>query len=76
MAKTKFILKEHVDGYKITELAKHMDMTYTQIYKYLNDDANPTLAMLDRFAEGLSKLKNKKISVLDLLEINGKRYKT
>lgn len=74
MNKTKLILQDHLDGHKITELAKHMDVTYTQLYQYLKDDANPTLSMLDRLAKGLSKMKGQKVNVIELLEIDGFRY--
>lgn len=37
MKKTKLRLKEYLADYKITVLATHMDMTYTQLYKYFKD---------------------------------------
>lgn len=76
MKRTKLKLQEHLEGYKITELARHMDnMTYTQLYKYLSDNSNPTLLMLDRLARGLTKLKGEEVTIVDLLEIDGHRYK-
>lgn len=74
MKKTKLRLKEYLADHKITVLATHMDMTYTQLYKYFKDDANPTLLMLDRLADGLSKLRGEEIHLIDLLEIDGYRY--
>lgn len=70
--KTKLRIKKLIKGQKITELAKAMGIPYTQVYKYLEDDVNPTLLILERFAEGLSKIHGKKIGLIDLLEIKKK----
>ena len=40
---------------------------YNQIYKYINEDANPTLSMLQQLADGLTKVLKKKVKISDLI---------
>lgn len=67
--KTKLNLSKLLKGHKKTELALLIGVPYTQLYKYLEDGANPTLLMLERLAEGLSKLRNEKITLNELLDL-------
>ena len=71
---TKLIVEELLDGYCKTDLARIMGITYTQLYKYTGEGANPTLLMLERLASGLSELRNEEISLIGLLNINGYVY--
>lgn len=77
MNKTKILLKKHIkeNGISITKLARCMDVTYTQLYKYLDENSNPTLSTLNKLADGLTDLTGERHSILDLLEINGECYR-
>ncbi len=66
---TKLKLNKYLEGYKITELGNIMNIPYTQLYKYKSAGANPTLLMIERLAIGLSRLRGKKVTVYDLLEV-------
>jgi len=66
--KTKLRFSELLGDLSIGRLAKEIGVTYTQLYPYKKDGANPTLFVLEQLAEGLSKLKNQDVSVIDLIE--------
>lgn len=66
--KTKLRFDELLEGYSITQLAREMDVTYTQLYPYRKSGANPTLLALENLALGFSKIRGEKISVVDLID--------
>lgn len=66
--KTKLRFTELLGDLSISELAKEIGVTYTQLYPYKKKGANPTLLALEQLADGLSKLRNESVSVFDLLE--------
>ena len=65
--KTKLKFKELLGEQSIVQLAKKMNITYTQLYPYKKHGANPTLLALEDLAEGLSKLLGKEIKIADLI---------
>lgn len=66
--KTRLVIDPYLQGHSIAELAQRMGIFYTQIYRYLKPGANPTLYFLEKLANGLSSLRNEKISVRDILK--------
>jgi predicted transcriptional regulator len=73
--KTKLRFSKLLGDLSIGKLAKEIGVTYTQLYPYKKAGANPTLLVLEQLADGLSKLKNKDISVTDLIESKNKKSK-
>lgn len=73
--KTKLRFSELLGDLSIGKLAKAIGVTYTQLYPYKKAGANPTLLVLEQLAEGLSKLKNEDVSVVDLIEQPRQRQK-
>ena len=67
--KSKLRFAELLGKHSIVQLAKHMGVTYTQLYSYKKAGANPTLLALEQIADGLSKVTGRKVSVLDLIDI-------
>lgn len=65
--KTKLRFSELLGKLSIGKLADEIGVTYTQLYPYKKDGANPTLFVLEQLAEGLSKIKNQDITVIDLI---------
>lgn len=66
--KTKLRFSELLGDLSIVKLAKEIGITYTQLYPYKKAGANPTLLVLEQIAEGLSKLKNEDVEVVDLID--------
>ncbi|WP_142699378.1 hypothetical protein [Bdellovibrio sp. ZAP7] len=66
--KTKLQFSELLGDLPIGKLAQEIGVTYTQLYPYKKAGANPTLLVLEQLAEGLSKLRNEKVSVIDLIQ--------
>jgi hypothetical protein len=73
--KSKILLNELLEDYSVVDLAKVMNVVYTQLYPYKKPGANPTLLILEQLAEGLSRLHGKPISPLDLIEVPIKAIK-
>lgn len=73
--KTKLRFAEILGEHSIVQLAQKMNVTYTQLYPYKKDGANPTLLALEELAAGLSALLNKEITINDLID-NKKSKKT
>ena len=69
LPKTKLRFKELLAKNSIGKLADAMNVTYTQLYPYKKDGANPTLLVLEQLAMGLSELRGENISVTDLLKV-------
>lgn len=66
--KTKLRFSELLGDLSIGKLAKEIGVTYTQLYPYKKHGANPTLLVLEQLADGLSKLRNQDVTVIDLIE--------
>lgn len=73
--KTKLRFSELLGDLPIGKLADEIGVTYTQLYPYKKAGANPTLLALEKLAEGLSKLKNEPVTIVDLIEKPKKRKK-
>lgn len=66
--KTKLRFSELLGDLSIVQLADEIGVTYTQLYPYKKDGANPTLLALEQLAAGLSRLKNEHVTIVDLIQ--------
>lgn len=66
--KTNLRFNELLGDHSIIALARHMGVTYTKLYPYKKDGANPTLLGLEELAKGFEKLLGRKITISDLIQ--------
>ena len=66
--RTRLRLDEHLGGFSLVDLGREMGVVYTQLYPYRKPGANPTLLVLEKLVAGLSRLRGRKITVMDLLK--------
>lgn len=66
--KTKLLFNELLGHHSILQLAKYMNVTYTKLYPYKKEGANPTLLGLEELAKGFSLLLGKEVRISDLVE--------
>lgn len=65
--RTQLRFEELLGEHSIIDLANEIGVVYTQLYAYKKEGANPTLLVLEQIANGLTKLKGKKILIRDLI---------
>ena len=66
--RTRLLLDELLGEYSLVDLGREMGVVYTQLYAYRKAGANPTLLVLEKMAGALSRLRGKKITIMDLLK--------
>lgn len=72
--RTRLRIKQLLKGHSASDLADAMGIRfYTQVYRYLGSDVNPTLLALEEIADGLSQLLKRRISVSELLDERAKK---
>ncbi len=66
--KTHLRFNELLGEHSIVTLAKHMDVTYTKLYPYKKEGANPTLKGLEDLADGFGKLLGRTVLISELID--------
>lgn len=70
--KTKLLFNELLGKHSIIKLAKFMNVTYTKLYPYKKEGANPTLHGLEELAKGFTLLLGREVTIADLLKVRSK----